>query len=64
MREEVLEEVQVYITWRHNTDAYYIVTCLIMELCWEAERWTGLHVLERWWEKERVKLAGVQAAAI
>ena len=45
-----LQEVETYVSRRQNTEAQYIVTRPIMDLCLEAKRRPGLRVTMRWYK--------------
>ena len=51
MGEAILEEVETYITWRHNTIVQYIATRKIMDMCEEAGQCMRAWVSNWWWEK-------------
>ena len=60
-REEVLEEVEKYITRINNTVVQYISTWPILELCEEAELRMGARASKKWREKEGINFIRAQA---
>ena len=63
MVEAGLQEVETYVSRRHNTMAQYIATRPIMDLCLAAKRRPGPRVAIRWWEQEGLDLEGMRTAA-
>ena len=53
-----------YIVWHQKTVVYYIMTRPILDLCTEAEHWTGAQVSKQWWYQEAIDILGAQEAAI
>ena len=64
MQEVGLEYMETYISRRQNMVAQFIVTSPILDLCLEAERRMGVHVVEQWWDQEGIYLAGVREEGI
>ena len=62
MAEAGLQEVETYLSRRHNTVAQYIATRPIMDLCLTAKRMPGPRVTNRWWEQEGLELVGTRKA--
>ena len=56
MQEVGLEYMETYISRRQNMVAQFIVTSPILDLCLEAERRMGVHVVEQWWDQEGIYL--------
>ena len=50
MEEAIFEEMGAYVLKRQNTDAQYIATCPIMDLCKKTVKRSGAWVASRWWE--------------
>ena len=63
MAEAGLQEVETYISCRHNTVVKYIATRPIMDLCLAEKRMSGTRVAMRWWEQEGLDLEGMWTAA-
>ena len=63
MKEAGLQEVETYISRRHNTVANFIATMPIMDLCLEATRRLGPRDAKRLWEQDRLDLEGMRTAA-
>ena len=61
--EAYLEEVDMYVTHRHNTVAHFIMTRPIVDLCLAAERRSGARVSQRWWEQDNLDLEGMWVAS-
>ena len=49
MEEAGLDEVDTYVSFRHNTAAQFIATRTIMDLCLEADQRLGSRVDKRLW---------------
>ena len=49
MEEAGLQEVDTYISFRHNAAAQFIATMTIMDLCLEADQRLGSRVAKRLW---------------
>ena len=62
MAEAILQEVEAYVSCRHNTVTQSITARTIMEVCLVAERIPGPRVSKRWWEQERVDVEGIWTA--
>ena len=58
-----LQEVETYVSRRHNTVAQHIATRLIMDLCMAAKKRTGPRLEMQWWYQEGLDLEGMQLAA-
>ena len=56
MQEVGLEYMETYISRRQNMVAQFIVTSPILDLCLEAERRMGVHVVEQWWDQVGIYL--------
>ena len=56
MLEAGLQEVETYVSRRQNTDAQFIATRLIMDLCLAVERRQGSEVENKWWEQDGLDL--------
>ena len=48
MEEAGLQEVETYVSRRHNKAAQFIMTIPIMDLCLAAERSPGSRVTKQW----------------
>ena len=59
MAEAGLQEVETYISHRHNRFAQFIVARPIMELFLAAEQRLGPRVSKQWWEHNGVDVKGV-----
>ena len=55
-----LEELDTYISWRHNMVYLYIATRPIMDLFLEAEKRLGARVEKRWWYQEGMYFEGTR----
>ena len=62
MAEAGLQEVETYISCRHNTVEQYITTRPIMDLCLAAKLRPGTRVEMWWWEHEGLDLEGMRTA--
>ena len=56
MEEEVLQEVETYVSRRQNTFTQFIATIPIMDLCLVAARSPGSRVSKQWWYQEGLDL--------
>ena len=59
MSEAGLQEVEIYISFCHNTVAQSIAISPIMDLFLVAERFMGSRVAKRWWEHDGLDLEGM-----
>ena len=62
MEEEVLQEVDTYISRRQNTVTQFIVIRPIMDLFIVAYRRPDSRVAKRWWEQGGLYLGGMRMA--
>ena len=53
-----IEGIRKSVTRRQNTDAQYIATQPILDLCERATRRPGARVSRRWWEQDGIDLEG------
>ena len=60
MEEAVFKEIGVYILKIQNTDAKYIATQTILDLCEQSVRRPGAWVSWRWWEQEGIDISGAR----
>ena len=60
MQDVGFEDMEVYVLKRYNTDAQYIETRPILDLCKEMVQMTGMWVAKRWWQQEVTDLAGMR----
>ena len=63
MGESVFEGIRKSITRRQNTDAHYIATRPILDLCERSTWCPGLRVSRRWWEQAVIDLEGEKKRA-
>ena len=63
MTEAVLQEMETYVSLRHNTVTQFIATRAIMNLCLAEERRPGPRFSRRWWYQYRVDVEGMRTAA-
>ena len=59
MAEEILKEVETYISCLHNTFAQFIATRNILDLCLTAERRPGPRVNKQWYEQDVLDVEGM-----
>ena len=50
MTEEILQEMETYVSCHQNTVAQFIVTRPILNLCMEADRILGPMISKWWWK--------------
>ena len=63
MAEVGFGEIRAYVTKRQNTDAQYIATRPIMDLCERSVQRPGYWLSWRWWDKEGMDLEGSKGVA-
>ena len=63
MTEAGFQDVDTYVSRRHNTVAQFIATRPIMDLCLAADQRPGPRVSKRWWEQDGVGVEGMRTAA-
>ena len=57
-----LQEMEIYISRRHNTVAKFLATRTIMDLCLAAQRRPGSRLSKRWWDQDGLDLEGMRTA--
>ena len=62
MVEAGLQEVDTYVSRRHNTVTQFIAARPIMDLCLEAEQRPGPRLSNRWWKQNGVDAEGMRTA--
>ena len=62
MSEVGVQEVETYSARHHNTDAQFILTSPIMDLCLTVARCPGARLLKQWWEREGIYIEGIHEA--
>ena len=58
MREARLEELEMYISRRHNTVCQYIATRTSLDLCLEVNRRPVARETQMWWKQEGINFTG------
>ena len=62
MEEAGFEDMGAYVMERQNTDAQYIATRTVLDLCEETVRRYGVWFSRIWWEQEGLDLSRTRAA--
>ena len=60
MRADGIKDIKIYIYRHHNTEAQYVTTHPILDLCLDVKRRPESWVLKWWWENEDVLFSGRQ----
>ena len=56
-----LDDIRVFFARHQNTDAQYIATCHIMDLCLASDQNPGMRLSRRWWEQPALYILGIMA---